>query len=86
MGVVSRVGAGEFPVILSTYPWLLDIDKVKVILKCKLECYQVGRVYICHIRLEDRDRLVPHRCCEGVVLGQLTSAVLVCWVAAFLGR
>ena len=40
-----------------------------------------------HIRLEDRDGLAPHRCCcVEVALGQLDSAVLVCWVAAPLGR
>ena len=86
MGVVSRVGVGEFPVILSTYLWLLDTDKIKVILKCKLECYQVGRIYMCYICLKDCNRLIPHRHCKGVVLGQLTLIVLVYWVATFLGR
>ena len=31
MGVISRVGAGEFPVVFPAYPWLLDIDEVEVI-------------------------------------------------------
>ena len=58
----------------------LGFDEVEVILKCGWSAVGLaGRA--CHIHLEDRDRLVPHRCCEGVVLGQLPSAVLVCWVA-----
>jgi hypothetical protein len=75
MGVVSRVGAGEFPVVFAAYPWLLDTDKVKVVLKGELECYQMGSALVCHIRLENGDRLAPHSCCcVEVAPGQLASA------------
>ena len=87
MCIVSRVRAGKFPVVIPAYPWLLDADKVEIVLKGQLKCYQVSWARMCHIRLEDRDELAPHRrCCIEVALGQLASAVLVCWVAVSLGR
>ena len=87
MVIVARVGAGELPVVFPAYPWLLDANQVKIVLKGQLERYQVGKALVRHVRLEDRDGLAPHRrCCIEVALGQLASAVLVCWVAVSLGR